>query len=260
VIGPLAVIGLSNAYERWSDPARWLVDAIYVTTMPFAMAAFWGTVIVPAWAVLGFRRRGLPAGDGLRIALTEPTARPAFWSEPQVAALLAPADLAAAGGKDSPHDQLQSILRNADGLSGPLRALGAQAGVAARQLVVAVEQSDREIAELARTFDGGEEQRLVEKVDALRAAPAESSRPVRDLVEKQLELVRALKARLEEARDERNRKIEMLRTLALHLTTLRARAAEAPSEVPPLSDRVRVLCDEIATQALALGGDAAGGR
>jgi hypothetical protein len=52
----------------------------------------------------------------------------------------------------------------------------------------------------------------------------------------------------------------MLKTLALHLTSLRARAAEGPGDVPSLSDRVRALCDEIGGQALALGEARAAGR
>jgi len=39
---------------------------------------------------------------------------------------------------DTPHDQLQSILRHGEELSGPLRPLGAQAAVAARQLVASI--------------------------------------------------------------------------------------------------------------------------
>lgn len=64
--------------------------------------------------------------------------------------------------------------------------------------------------------------------------------------------MRELQARIEEGREERNRRVEMLETLALHLTSLRARVAETPGEVPSVSERVRALCDEIAGQTLAL--------
>jgi chromosome segregation ATPase len=178
-----------------------------------------------------------------------PPSRTSFWARPHVAAvlLLAPRPDAAYRA-DSPHDQLQSILRHADELSGPLRSLGAQAAVAARQLVVSIEQADRDIAELTRSLSAGEEQRLAEKIEALGGASA----PIRQLLEKQLELVRELQTRIEEGREERNRRVEMLKTLALHLTSLRARAAETPGEVPSVSERVRALCDEIGGQALAL--------
>jgi chromosome segregation ATPase len=187
------------------------------------------------------------------VVLSVPASRTSFWARPHIAAVLAPVPRAETARRpDSPHDQLQSILRNADDLSGPLRALGAQAAVAARQLLASIEQADREIAELARSLDAGEEERLAEKIEALGAARGDASSPMRQLLAKQLELVRELSARLQDAREERSRKLELLKTLTLHLTSLRARAAEAPGEVPSLSERVRALCDEIGGQALAL--------
>lgn len=72
------------------------------------------------------------------------------------------------------------------------------------------------------------------------------------LLEKQLALVRELSSRIEQGRTERNRRVEMLKTLALHLASLRARASEAPAEVSSLSERVRLLCDQISGQALVL--------
>jgi hypothetical protein len=41
----------------------------------------------------------------------------------------------------------------------------------------------------------------------------------------------------------------MLKTLALHLASLRARSVQAPADVGSLSDRVRALCDDIERQA-----------
>jgi ABC-type transporter Mla subunit MlaD len=196
-------------------------------------------------------RQGLDPTDARRVVFTVPPSRASFWARPHIAAVLAPVRRTdAARRADSPHDQLQSILRHADELSGSLRPLGAQAAAAARQLVVSIEQADRDLAELARSLDAGEGERLAAKIEALGGASA----PIRQLLEKQLELVRELQARIEEGREERNRRVEMLKTLALHLTSLRARAAEAPGEVPSLSDRVRALCDEIGGQALALAG------
>ncbi len=200
-------------------------------------------------ARLELQRKGLEPADARRVMLIVPSSRTSFWKRPHIDAVLAPvAPAQNARRAASPHDQLQSILRDAGELSGPLRALGAQAAVAARQLVVAIEQAERDIAELTRSLDPAEEERLADKIESLGAA----STDVRRLMEKQLELVRELKARIEDGREERNRRIELLKTLALHLTSLRARAAEAPGEVPSIGDRVRALCDEIGSQALAL--------
>jgi serine/threonine-protein kinase len=220
--------------------------------------AVWPLLLARAQRAL--ERQGLDPLDARRIAFTVPPGRARFWAQPHIAAILLPVPRAEIARRhDSPHDQLQTILRNADELSGPLRALGAQAAVAARQLLAAIEQADRDLAELLRSLDAGEEQRLVEKIEALGAGPGDASAPMRTLLNKQLELVRELKARIDDGRDERSRKIEMLRTLALHLTSLRARSSEAPAEVPSLSERVRVLCDEIASQAQALTDARSGG-
>jgi len=46
--------------------------------------------------------------------------------------------------------------------------------------------------------------------------------------------------------------VEMLRALALHVASLRARLTETPSELRQISDNVRTLCDDIGRQAMAL--------
>ena len=230
--------------------------AMSMGTVTLLVAVPW--LFLRARALSLLRRSGLGPADSHRVMMTASLSRTAFWARPHIAAVLTHAGPTESRPRaDTPHDQLQSVLRNADDLSGPLRALGAQAAVAARQLLTSIEHADRDLAELARSLDPGEEGRLTAKISALGAGSAE----MRTLVEKQLDLVRELSARIEEGREERNRRVEMLKTLALNLTSLRARAAEAPTEVPSLSDRVRQLCDEIGGQALALAeARAASGR
>jgi len=198
------------------------------------------------------KRMGIRSANDLsRIVISAPPSRSNFWTQPRIAAVLAPPSREESPLRaDSPHDQLQSILRIADELSGPLRPLGAEAASAARRLVASIEQSDKQIGDLARSLEPGEEQRLADKIAAL--ADIEESAPMRMLIEKQLELIIGLTARIEEAKDRRNRHIEMLKTLALHLASLRARSAEAPSEVHSLSDDVRALCDQISQQGMTV--------
>jgi len=212
------------------------------------------TVMLVLWFVLRIRakrelqRNGLGPLDTFRVLISVPPSRMNFWARPHIAAILAPITREATGRRyDSPHDQLQSILGYAGELSGPLRPLGAQAAVAARQVVASIDEADREIAELARNLEPGEEERLADKIEALAVAPGgdDDYAPMRSLLEKQLELIRGLSARIEEARNRRNRRVEMLKNLALHLASLRARSAETPAEVLSLSDRVRALCDDI---------------
>jgi chromosome segregation ATPase len=191
-----------------------------------------------------------------------PPSRVSFWARPHITAVLAPAARPEPSRRsDSPHDQLQSILRHANELSGPLRPLGAEAAAAARQLLASIEHSDREIAELARALEPGEEERLADKIEALAPAPGRGDdyAPIRALLEKQVELIRGLAGRIDEGRERRNRRVEMLKTLALHLASLRARSAATTTEVRSLSDRVRALCDDIGRQALAFGEPRAAG-
>jgi serine/threonine-protein kinase len=260
---PLVIFGyafvLTFGLKLLWDLVSWRLfpGSFHLGMLAFIVASL--GILLAAWpglmsrAVRELEARGLDRPEARRVAFTVPAGRLGFWRRPHIDAVLAPAGGAASSRRaDSPHDQLQSILRSADGLSGPLRALGAQAAVAARQLVVSIEHADRDLAELAGNLDPGEEQRLARKIEGLAAGPGDASASIRQLLEKQLELVRELQARIAEGREERNRRLEMLKTLALHLASLRARAAEAPAEVPPLSERVRTLCDEISGQALAL--------
>lgn len=212
--------------------------------------------IVAIWAGLAVRARrdlkrgGLAPADAFRVMYTIPASRASFWARPHIAPILAPAPAETTARSDSPHDHLQSIRRDADTLSGPLRPLAAEAAVAARQLVDSIEQAERQIADLARSLEPGEEERLADKIQAL--ATVEEYTPMRLLLEKQLQLVREMSIRIEQSRESRNRRVEMLKTLSLHVASLRARFAETPSEVRLLSDKVRALCDEIGRHAQSL--------
>ena len=212
------------------------------------------------WPVLMSRarreleRQGLDAADARRVAFTMPPSRAELLDAAAHRRVLAPvrAAQAAAPRRLAARPAPVRSCATRTGCRGHCGRSGSQAAVAARQLLVSIEHADREIAELARSLDPGEEERLAAKIAALGGASASASAEVRPLLEKQLALVRELSSRIEEGRAERSRRVEMLKTLALHLASLRARAAEAPAEVPSLSERVRQLCDEIGGQALAL--------
>jgi hypothetical protein len=200
------------------------------------------------------RRKGLTGDDVRRVAYAVAPSMVTFWSKPHISAILAPAtstDIRAKAG--SPHEDLQAILRHAGELSGPMRSLGTQAAVAARQLVASIEQAEQQIADLARMIEPGEENRLLEKIEAISGQHdgADDYAALRSLLEQQLELIRGLAARIEEAKDRRNRRMEMLHMLTLHVASLRARSADTPSDVGAISDTVRSLCDQIAQHAMA---------
>lgn len=244
----LCVMGLDRGGEFLADsrshrPTFWIHMGVLA-----AIVASLVSSIVRARREL--KRKGVAAEAIDRVMFTVPPSRASFWGRPQIAAILAPASRpGTALRSESPHDHMQSILRHAEELSGPLRPLGAQAAVAARQLVASIDQADREMVDLARNIEPGEEGRLADKIDTLAG---DDSAPMRSLLVKQLELIRALSARIEEAQQRRNRRVEMLRTLALHVASLRARLAETPSELRQISDNVQALCNDIGRQAVAL--------
>lgn len=250
-----------NVFDRLPAPVRHLrtlpplayVPMFALLGGPFPNAfrhpiAFWTKMgalfaVFALWDVLMIRaRRHLKTLRGVerrRMLLSAPLSGTSFWRRPNIAALLSPPEARQAGG---PHEQLQAILRNGNELSAELRPLGAESAAAARQLLASIDAIDREISELARNIEPGEDERLTAKIGGL----TEATTPLRSLLEKQLELVRGIEARIEEAKERRNRHIELLKTLALHVASLRARSAETPAELRAISDRVRALCEQIA--------------
>ncbi|MBW3565566.1 MAG: protein kinase [Acidobacteria bacterium] len=219
------------------------------------------TLNVIAWALFTIlarrklRKASLFEEDVNRVMMSIPPSRIGFWARPHIAAILAPAGPEETSRRsDSPHDQMQAILRQADDLSGSLRPLGAQAAVAARQLVTAIDHIDREIADLARNLEPGEEERISGKIEALAASStsSEASVPMLSLLEKQRELIQSISAQIEEAREKRTRRIEMLRMLALHVTSLHSRQSPTPSELREISDTVRALCENIGERIVTL--------
>jgi hypothetical protein len=117
-------------------------------------------------------------------------------------------------------------------------------------LIASIEDADREISELMRNIEPGEETRLETKIAALGG---EEQAPLRTLLEQQLDIVRGLAVRVDDIQEKRNRRVELLKTLALHVASLRSRAVQTPSAVRMASDEVRALCDDIARQVAALG-------
>lgn len=219
------------------------MEIVVVVTIA-AMIAAW--IFTDRRARRELKRKGVDGEDLNRLLHSVPPSRVSFWARPHIAAILAPASAGdRAKPADSAHEHFHSILRYAGELSGSLRPLGGEAAAAARQLLASIEDADREIAELARSIEGGELERLTVKIAALGSS---DSAPLRTLYEKELELIRGLSERIEEAKELRSRRMEMLRTLSLHLAALRARSADTP-DTSSVTDRVRALCDDIAAQA-----------
>ena len=213
------------------------------------------TMVVAASALL-WRRRGVATPD-IAWLLVGPTIEARFWGRSPIAALLdRPSGVRTSDAEQvqTPHDYLRSISDSAELLAGSARALGSDAVAAARQLVNAIEALDKEIATLARDVDPAEVSRLEQRISAKgEDATDDDEQQMRVLLERQLELLRRLDARLEAATAQRERHIGMLRTLSLYVANLRARTAEESLESGEVTSQIRALCDAIEQHGDALG-------
>ena len=246
-------------------PSMWLVVPPTVFGTQFIVEGYvWNqapaiaTIVAPlvaivvVWIVADVRARralveqGVGGEDLNRIINSTPPSRISFWSRPHIAAILGPSADGVVARPDAPHAHLQAVLRYADELPAPFRPLATEAAGAARVLLASIEEADREIAELARSLSGGDQERLTLKIAALSGA---DDTPLRTLLEKERELVQGVSERIAEVQEIRSRRLEMLRTLAVHVASLRARSGETVSDTASITGRVRALCDDIARQA-----------
>ncbi|MBS0574825.1 MAG: protein kinase [Proteobacteria bacterium] len=209
--------------------------------------------VLMASAMRELRRMGLGSADSNRVLYVSLN-RAHFWDRPQIADVLAPVpQIDGSRNADTPNDHLQAILRHADAMSGTLQPLGAQAAAAARQIIASIDEIDRQIARLAQNMDPDEADRLATKIESLTNADGsdDEQASMRVLLEKQLELVRQLSTRIEDATARRSRRVEMLKMLRLHLASLLVPSKEGPADVRSTSDRVQALCEEIEGRAEA---------
>jgi hypothetical protein len=213
-----------------------------------------GLVLGLAWYNLGKSwalRRGLEAMDGYRL-LVEPTARSAFWKRPHIAGLLAPAGFRAT--PRSPRDYLEAIERAVGGVEGEVAS---SARDLARDLSKRLLDLDRDIAGLGRDADPAEARRLSERLAALGPeSPTEAGerRQMRQLLQKQSDLMGSLAARLATAEALRARLLQVLGRLWEETTRLAERRGPTSGSI---GARLRTLCAELAQQA-GRAGDAPG--
>ena len=137
-----------------------------------------------------------------------------------------------------------------------------EARTSGRQLADVVASLDKMIAGLARAFDPAEARRLVDRLAALGPDKglADENREVREILQKQLEPVRRLEARLEEARKQRAARFELLKALWRHTLELQDVSSDS-TEAARSSDRIRQLLARIEQQAggaKTIGGDSVG--
>jgi hypothetical protein len=214
------------------------------------IVAFAAVLGVLAYAGIRFGKWAKPFGlsrTDKRRLLDEPTYAHAFWSRPQIASLLAPAAIGfSAGDENAPDDLIREIQALARAEESSAQAdLYKEAAEAAGVLAAAISRADDELGQLARDADPRERQRIKASLDALGPVePNERSatQQMRELLEQQLSLFRDLEARVRDVRTKRERLVEQLRTLSLHLAHLRAQTALDSATASEITGRIHLLC------------------
>ena len=213
--------------------------------MAFYVVSFGALMTLAVRTRRRLRKLGLPKRDADRL-LNEPTFTN-FWSRPHVAVVLSPSGHHAHGapGKTPEHvlADIGQMARLAQG--SPHQELFREAVDAAETIAAALAKADEELRELARDSDPVERRRIEESLAALGPAGEESAakREMRALLERQLELIRELDSRRAQVADRRAHLEQQLRTLALHLASLRA-ASDAPT-ASDISGRIRSVMREV---------------
>ena len=198
------------------------------------------------------RKKGF-ADDLLRHADLRDSADAAFWSRPEFAALLLPAERSRSLGSpvpSSPRDLVSAISTAVSRLAGESREVGARARDAARSLASSIAAVEGEIASIESAGDPAEAERLVARLAALGAPSADegsAKSQMRDVFQKQLDLLRGFESRLGQLKTKRASQLELLRALWSQATELPV-VANGAARASGAADRMRTLCAEIAGQ------------
>ena len=234
-----APIGEALAARPW-----WFVAAAgaLVLTLLVALAAvaWWG------------RARELSVLEMVRL-VHGPTIVSAYWAAPRMARLLAaprtPDD--ESSRPRSPHDLLRAIADLSQSLTGTARALGDGATADARRLVARIEILDAEIAALGHDVDSGEIARLEGKLVAMGygAGTVDEQRQMREVVLRQLDLMRRMRAQVELAAGRRAHLAGLLHRLWARLTERVSHGADGAAVTRELDERLRAICAEVGGQA-----------
>ncbi len=198
------------------------------------------------------KRAGLSKQDTEKL-LSASTGSPGFWSRPHIAALLRPAASAArATTARSPTELVADVeqVGRVDPLS-PHASLYKEAAQAAAGIAAAIAHADQELGQLARDADPRERERIEGSLAALGARTQETTAKsqMRELLERQLQILRELDLRRELLAERRAHLHEQLRALALHIAALRASAdANVTLEI---TGRIRAVMREVDYQVEA---------
>jgi len=197
------------------------------------------------------RAHGLSVLEMVRL-VHGPTIISAFWTAPPIAGLLAAP--AAQRGQPSPPETPRELLRAigdlTHSLSGAARVVGDAATTVARRLVERIDRLDAEVAALGRESDPDEIARLEVRLAAMSDAASEvdEQRQMRQVLLRQLELVRRMHAQIELGTGRRAHLVGLLQRMWARLAERVAYTGSAAVTIQQLEDRVRAVCAEVDEQ------------
>jgi len=210
-----------------------------------------GTAAVVVASLWWTRRRGLSLADGARVLFGATTPSPA-WNQPHVAELLsAPRGSVRQPDRESPADHRRAIGELVTLLPASASEVGAEAVRVARRLMSALEECDREIAQLSRDASPAELDRLESQLASLQSSvePETADRhTLRALVLTQLDVVRRMNVRCEAVSHQRAHLFHLMRGLWAQLSFVRTAVEAGPAAVTRAVERLRTLCAEIETE------------
>jgi DNA-binding helix-hairpin-helix protein with protein kinase domain len=228
-----SLLGLyTTATTPWANAGTlWLAGNVLVYSLLASMLLCGVLAVDLLLASRWANGQGLDIRDRHRLFFDERTSGSAFWTRPQVAALLTPAPTTEPKTPSDHVGALESILRRLD----PSRREPAEEALAAvRRVVAGMRQMDDELARMGTIGETG----ALEKLEAQLRAVGDGE--LRELLTRQLEATRAVAARFDEARERRRQLAELLAKLWVEV-----RALESGGE----PDRLRDVCAEIRRSA-----------
>ena len=273
---PSALKSMHKSFGAWV--ALFLSFTLLVTWVNFALAdsaawsivfmnGLWSWVFKLTWVLTAMligagvwnmgrlyrqaRAAGLNREDARRL-FSPPPPRSTFWQKPEVQQFLLPEEgtlpILGEAVPQTPTGYLQALSGAAKAFDGPRKLLAEEAGSAAREIHRAIEAVDIQVEDLVTSTDPAEIARYKQRLEAL-GSPSEnepaSKRKMRGMLRQQLDLAQGLADQIEEARERRNRLLDMLETLWLQVASLKAQSAADDFDSSEISQKVRSIAEDV---------------
>ena len=212
--------------RQWLSRSGWTPADNWLAFELAQSAAILLTALVVVGAFVWAQRRDLTMGEAIRLLLGATAASPS-WHSPHIARVLAPVSgTVRPPDRDGPGDHVRALEElsrsTTTGTSRPVR----EAAAAARDAVARIKELDAELATLTRDASPADIDRLSAQLASFGDASLENAerRELHDVMARQLEIVRRLRARHEELARERARVMDLLRGVWARAVEVRSAA------------------------------------